>query len=480
MKKIWKPFHYYFLFFSYAVITLCAAPFLLSSNISFVTILSLLENHSFEGSNILRLFVVNGYFLLSISIIFFMFFSNSHIFPSPLPVKLLLFFFFTGCKYYAVALCDQGHIASAPPTLQTVHYYISLLCFVSIIDFLCDVHYFVASTFHLPSCSWLRYLQFAACTVIILPFLLIYFDEALLSNYSSAYEFIYVIFLIVFIFFAFYNIIHTSNKQMSFFVSIAIIIFLLLYFLDKLYFPDFLIIFRILQLFLFLLLLTFCIKIISVFLHQRQLEEYMDVQREYYNSLLEEYRQVRMFRHDIKNHMITLDILLKNQDISHAKEYLQELLDGASSNDVSFHTSSAALNATLHSKNTLASSKGISCDFHLDVKERLLISDFDLCTIVGNILDNAIAASADLHMTDPIYLKMFTKNSNLIFHLKNHYVPETIRLSAKGKLLTSKDTQLHGLGLQCVEHSLKKYNGLIDYKLGEQFELTLILPNVPR
>lgn len=267
---------------------------------------------------------------------------------------------------------------------------------------------------------------------------------------------------------------------MSFFISIAIITFLLLYFLDKLYFPDFLVIFRILQLFLFLLLLTFCIKIISVFLHQRQLEEYMDAQKEYYNSLLEDYRQVRMFRHDIKNHMITLDILLKNQDFSHAESYLQELLDGASPNDVAFHTSSAALNATLHSKNTLAASKGVSCDFHLDVNEKLRISDFDLCTIVGNILDNAIAACADLHMTEPIHLELFTKNDSLIFHLKNHYVPESIRLSAKGKLLTSKNTQLHGLGLQSVEHSLKKYNGLIDYKLGEQFELTLILPNVPR
>ena len=104
------------------------------------------------------------------------------------------------------------------------------------------------------------------------------------------------------------------------------------------------------------------------------------------------------------------------------------------------------------------------------------IADVDLACILGNILDNAIEAQANVISSKRIELLFLRKNSNRIIICKNTIKESVLRNNQRLKT-TKKAPELHGMGHQIVETTVKKYDGLIDYfEKDDMFGVQIVLP----
>lgn len=91
------------------------------------------------------------------------------------------------------------------------------------------------------------------------------------------------------------------------------------------------------------------------------------------------YRQMRMWRHDYRNHLQTMKAL-----------------------DTPIKSGNAMADVILSSKMSLAQAHGIDVrvDAHTHIPIKLRISELDLCCVLGNLFDNAIEANDGLPEAD--------------------------------------------------------------------------------
>ena len=100
----------------------------------------------------------------------------------------------------------------------------------------------------------------------------------------------------------------------------------------------------------------------------------------------------------------------------------------------------------------------MNTDFLCDVflPKKLVVSSFDMTTILGNLLDNSLNA---LKHTENKQLKISIKylKGAIFIDVENTYCREY----EDNKPRKEKD---HGLGLLSVEHVLEKYHGIMKIK----------------
>ena len=107
-------------------------------------------------------------------------------------------------------------------------------------------------------------------------------------------------------------------------------------------------------------------------------------------------------------------------------------------------------------------------------------SDFDLCTIFGNVLDNAVEACAQISNPQRRYIHLRRKELEgfYVFTLSNSYEGERKRTSAFFRS-TKKDADRHGYGLSNASAALERYGGVLsvtDQKEIHEFQVNLMLP----
>lgn len=187
------------------------------------------------------------------------------------------------------------------------------------------------------------------------------------------------------------------------------------------------------------------------------------------------WNNIRQVKHDLKNHFSVLKGHLNDGDIVSCQKYVSQL------------------SGTIESMGNLIQSGNFVIDYLINTKLSTLdnvevlisgyvgnyadIEDVDLACILGNILDNAIEAQDHVVSAKRIELLFLRKNSNRMIICKNT-IKESV-LQKNQRLTTTKEaSELHGMGHQIVETTVKKYNGLIDYfEKDDMFGVQIVLPD---
>lgn len=102
------------------------------------------------------------------------------------------------------------------------------------------------------------------------------------------------------------------------------------------------------------------------------------------------YKTMRGWRHDYHNHIQALLALCGDEEKT--RDYLLNLNDDLTTVDTVIKTGNVMIDAILNSKISLIKSKGIEVSAKAIVPPELIVSEIDLCTIIGNLLDNAMEA----------------------------------------------------------------------------------------
>lgn len=130
--------------------------------------------------------------------------------------------------------------------------------------------------------------------------------------------------------------------------------------------------------------------------------------------------------------------------------------------DTMYSTGNVALDVILGEKDTLGRSKNIKFSPMADGKALSFMSEVDIYSLFGNILDNAIEASEKLPEAERfIGLKVYRQNSFVIINATNAFSGEIKQ--ENGNIVTTKtDRESHGYGLKSIKYVVEKYDGKVD------------------
>ncbi len=208
-------------------------------------------------------------------------------------------------------------------------------------------------------------------------------------------------------------------------------------------------------------------------------EEILAQQCEYYvrqyNASQEWWRELRHFRHDMKQHYLLEKAYLEAEDYASLRKYCDDNLDFADRKSTVSNTGNLYFDSIINYKADAAGLQGITLVADLRLPADIEVQPEDLSICLGNLLDNAIEAVRELPEEKRIHLRIFADECNLYIEVKNKYLGQAKKWN--GKYLSGKgDAAHHGYGLEIVQRIVSKYEGDLQIRDEEQeFEVEVVL-----
>ena len=204
-------------------------------------------------------------------------------------------------------------------------------------------------------------------------------------------------------------------------------------------------------------------KIFYMAHQQKEILIQMSMQKDFGEKTILGDEELRRFRHDYKNHMIVVNAYLERGKIDEAREYLNLLNNSINGVLNKIKTGNFVSDAILNSKAVTAAKSSIEFSFNGMIPSKG-ITDEDLCTILSNLIDNAIEACEKIPDKKVIDIESGISNGFFILSVSNPTGNKIINPKLK---TTKKDKKNHGIGLKNVERALKKYNGVMTADISE-------------
>lgn len=184
-------------------------------------------------------------------------------------------------------------------------------------------------------------------------------------------------------------------------------------------------------------------------------------------------------RHDLKNHTVALQLLLEKGATKEAIRYLSTFREQATIVPGTFHTGSDLLDGLLGQKLSPALERGIKVNVSIDFRHGAFIDPFDLCILMGNVLDNAIEACFKLPSSSERFINISGGPSANFLLIRVENSCTTGISSFSGLPKTSKaNAFLHGFGLRNIQQVLARYDGNLTIVAAEdgRFVSTMLIP----
>jgi len=184
-----------------------------------------------------------------------------------------------------------------------------------------------------------------------------------------------------------------------------------------------------------------------------------DLLQKYYEEVQNTYQTMRGWRHDYHNHIQAMLALADHPE--ELKEYLLNLSDDLCKINTVLKTGNIMIDAILNSKISLIKSHSILVNAKAIVPKELSITEIDLCTIIGNLLDNAMEACLRQTQESERFIRIYigVLKKQLYISVQNS-VGETMKKSGE-RFVSMKSAGGHGLGLVRIDRVVKKNNGFI-------------------
>lgn len=157
--------------------------------------------------------------------------------------------------------------------------------------------------------------------------------------------------------------------------------------------------------------------------------------------------------HDLKHQIAALD----QADRKKLRDDIKPVVDAY---DSSFRTGNVALDVVLTREKFNCKEKGITLTCVANGKCLEFMSEVDVYSLFGNILDNAIEATEKLEDKEKRVISLTVAQDGYFIniHAENYYC-DTLTFSDGLPETTKKDTVYHGFGLKSIRMLVHKYDG---------------------
>lgn len=194
------------------------------------------------------------------------------------------------------------------------------------------------------------------------------------------------------------------------------------------------------------------------------------------NDMSEEIRQLR---HDLKNHIMVMQQMQSDGQYDEVEKYLNNLNEKVISTDNYFSLENKQVAALLNQKKHQAAMKKIEFNASVMV-QNFKLNDLDMCSLMGNILANAIevAELVELEANRYIDLEIKGDQEGYTIECSNGYQKEPV--FQKGEYLSTKDNpEKHGFGLEIIRKVAHKYNGNVRIDFSRKASTFTVVVYIP-
>lgn len=203
----------------------------------------------------------------------------------------------------------------------------------------------------------------------------------------------------------------------------------------------------------------------QIYFGQKKQEQYR-MQTSFYEVLTGQYARQERLRHDMKNHVLCLRELWNSRDWEGIGRYLGKMQSVGDLGQEEW-TGNKVLDTLCHHKKKQAEELHISwmCDMAASFGTK--IDEFDLCVLVGNLLDNALQAAERIPDRAEAFVWVQAQK-------RKKYSLLVIRNSTELKELAALE---EGTGLVNVREMVEQYGGVLDMQLeASVFSVSVLLP----
>lgn len=201
------------------------------------------------------------------------------------------------------------------------------------------------------------------------------------------------------------------------------------------------------------------------------MEKYMKDQEIYINKQIKQNDSLRGFKHDISIHMQVISGLINEKKYEEAQQYIYKINSDFLVLPVNKYTGINVLDIIIDEKVNYMKKNNI--EFQWEGKLYSIIFErvniYDLCTIISNILDNGIEACQKLKKDKKISMCLKATDKK-IYIMEKNVKTDKVLFDDKGILKTTKDDKNnHGIGSRNIRNAVEKYDGILRYKVNEDF-----------
>ena len=209
-------------------------------------------------------------------------------------------------------------------------------------------------------------------------------------------------------------------------------------------------------------------KVTAIYRETGKLEllgQQIKAQEAYVREASMRHKQTQAFRHDIKNHLMVVEKLLREDQTGEAQAYLAQVRETAEGLFDCISTGNAAVDALLQSKLALARQEGIETECRIMIPKDGAVRDMDWCIILSNGLDNMVKACGKVE-EGKRYLKLEGRR-------KGDFYLITMENSCSASI---KDLPKDGTGLTNIRTVAGKYHGRVENEVaGGRYKLRVLL-----
>lgn len=218
---------------------------------------------------------------------------------------------------------------------------------------------------------------------------------------------------------------------------------------------------------------------VSEILDKHRMEErnrMLEIQESQYQSQRSYLEATTRMRHDFRQTIRTLKTLSEEGEYEKLDEYLSDYIDEMPQNTAAAYCQNNAVNALLNYYARTASANGVDLNLSVELEENLPISDVDLCSMVGNILENAMTAAKGapegMRWIDLVVTAQY--DSQLLI-VESNGMAGNIKMRNGEYLSTSHRGA--GIGLSSIQSVAKRHGGIAEFSHTEnEFHTDVMIP----
>ncbi|WP_040198340.1 sensor histidine kinase [Candidatus Soleaferrea massiliensis] len=192
------------------------------------------------------------------------------------------------------------------------------------------------------------------------------------------------------------------------------------------------------------------------------LAQQLDMQKKYLEETTQSYNNLRQMRHELKNHVFCMNLMLKQKRYDELETYFSKLYRSEYTVDM-IESGNNIVNAILNQKAAYARSKQIDVQVRAALPQQMGVEESQLCAVISNLFDNAIEACEEI--ADPQIDLEVKVVKNYIAVVCTNTVDHDVLRANPNLLTTKRDRNNHGIGLQVVRSIVDQYDGMLHFEV---------------
>lgn len=197
-------------------------------------------------------------------------------------------------------------------------------------------------------------------------------------------------------------------------------------------------------------------------------------EKKFFEEMQLQNQKVNTLNHDIANHFSLLQYYIVQGKYKHAIKYINEVSSKTADFKNFLVLSDETLNYIINYKIQLAQAVHISVQANIENIKRIVLSPVDLCTLLGNMMDNAIEACKK-EDEKRIIIEINNIGGYQVYMIKNK-INNSVLLKNSKLCTTKKESLEHGYGLKQIYQIIDLYYGHIDIYENEYFVVKAMFP----